>query len=311
MRFVAAISIVWLHTVSSAALLESSVLGRFAVPFFTIAAVFMIFISNSRKPQPDFWIYAKKRFRRTYVPFIIWSLIYLIVRSINRIFLTSGAPLIGNDVLWTGTTHHLWFLPFILVVSLITFLITRLAFVGTKSRAILFMISITLSIVLFVWRIPNPYTTLGYTGALSYEVLPSVFFGICLSLIYLSSKRYWVTSGYTAILGALLFLSTFAVLLSFGRNIFFENIAGLGALLLALYPFQTKAVDFMQALGNMAFTIYLVHVLFVEGMQDMASLVHLNGSTGLDIFIFITSVLLSIGAAWILHRTAYAKLLGA
>ncbi len=311
MRFVAAVSIVWLHTVNSTLLQESSVLGRFAVPFFTVAAVFMIFVSSSKKPQPSFWNYANRRFTRIYVPFMLWSLFYLIVRAINRIVSSSDAPLIGNDILWTGTTHHLWFLPFILVVSLITFPLTRLVVGETRAKALLFVLSIALSVSLFIWRIPNPYVTLGYTGALSYEVLPAVFFGIVVSLIYLSSKQHWITSGYIATFGFIIFLSALTILLSSGRNILVENIAGLGAFLLALYPFQTKVANRLQALGDMSFAIYLVHIVFVEGMQDMAALVHLTQSAGLDLFIFITSVLLSIGAAWLLQRTAYAKFLGA
>ena len=41
-RLLAALAIVWLHAIRSPALLPSTSLGRFAVPFFTAAAVFLI-----------------------------------------------------------------------------------------------------------------------------------------------------------------------------------------------------------------------------------------------------------------------------
>src|SRR5689334_24487348 len=65
MRLLAAVAIVWLHTVTSPRLGPSvDPLTRFAVPFFTAGAVFLLMESVRRDPRRKWLSYAASRLRR-------------------------------------------------------------------------------------------------------------------------------------------------------------------------------------------------------------------------------------------------------
>ncbi len=118
-RLAAAYSIVWLHTPRSPQLTHWTVLGRFAVPFFTAGAVFFVIDGLRRQPQCTLREYTVNRFRRIYVPFLAWSLIYLVFKAGKKLALPDEPnDFSGIEVLWTGTYWHLWFMPFILLVTL-------------------------------------------------------------------------------------------------------------------------------------------------------------------------------------------------
>src|SRR5215471_2376240 len=125
-RLVAAYSIVWIHTPRSAELAPWTVLGRFAVPFFAAAAVFFVIDGVHRQPQRGFVKYAIGRFQRIYVPFLAWSAIYLAFKVAKGALLPDQSnDFPGLSALWRGTFLHLWFMPFILVTSLVTFAVAR------------------------------------------------------------------------------------------------------------------------------------------------------------------------------------------
>ncbi|NEP31268.1 MAG: acyltransferase [Moorea sp. SIO3B2] len=180
----AAISIVWLHTVSSPQLGFTSVLGRFAVPFFTSTAVFIIFTKVIQKPTVSFTDYTISRFNRIYIPFLIWSILYLLIRYLNC-WITNLCTSINIklEFLWTGTTHHLWFLPFILVVSLVTFLLAKFAYKHPKSKSWLAIIALITGIVVLIKPNYNLINQLGYTVSLSYQALPAALWGITVAVV--------------------------------------------------------------------------------------------------------------------------------
>src|SRR6267142_6600505 len=84
-RAIAACALVWIHTAQSS-LSRFHVLGRFGTSFFVLAAVFFLFNRLGSSPPPPFGTYALKRFRRLYIPFLAWSLIYLLIRDLKRYF---------------------------------------------------------------------------------------------------------------------------------------------------------------------------------------------------------------------------------
>src|SRR5215471_17145409 len=86
-RLMAAYAIVWLHTPRSVELTPWSVLGRFAVPFFAAGSVFFVIEGLRRQSRRNGWDYAANRFRRIYVPFLGWSGIYLVLKTIKSVTL--------------------------------------------------------------------------------------------------------------------------------------------------------------------------------------------------------------------------------
>ena len=103
-RLAAAIGIVWLHTPRSVQLAHWSLLGRFAVPFFSAAAVFFVIDGLRRQPHRSVRQYAFNRFQRIYVPFLAWSVIYLVFKWVKSLALPDQPnDFPGVEAFWTGT----------------------------------------------------------------------------------------------------------------------------------------------------------------------------------------------------------------
>ena len=71
---------------------------------------------------------------RIYVPFLAWSGIYLAFKG-GKALLLPGQPndFPGVDLLWLGSFYHLWFMPFVLLVTLAVFCLARIA-AGDRAR---------------------------------------------------------------------------------------------------------------------------------------------------------------------------------
>ena len=125
----AAYAIIWLHAPHIARLDDSRAIGRFAVPLFVMITILMVFESLARNPQQGLITYARSRFVRLYLPFMAWNGIYLAFKLLKGRLLP-GEPndYPGAEILWVGACWHLWFLPFILVVSLLAFAVAGLPF---------------------------------------------------------------------------------------------------------------------------------------------------------------------------------------
>src|SRR5947207_12944270 len=83
-RVIAALGLVWIHTTQSS-LSRFHILGRFGTSFFVLATIFFLFHRLGSSPRPTYGEYALKRFRRLYIPFMAWSLIYLVIRDFKRL----------------------------------------------------------------------------------------------------------------------------------------------------------------------------------------------------------------------------------
>jgi len=111
-RGLACIGVIWMHTViDSPDLARAASLTRFGTPFFVLAAIFFLLTGLSTKASAGWGSYALQRFRRLYIPFLVWSLIYLLLRTGKRSLLTTDGPVhLGMPRLLLGTARHLWFL---------------------------------------------------------------------------------------------------------------------------------------------------------------------------------------------------------
>src|SRR5262245_31367016 len=126
-RLVALIAIIFIHTVESPELRRVSLIGTFGVPFYLFAALYFQARSFRRNPHRPFHRYVADRIYRLYLPFLAWSAIYLVARDLKHLFIVrDGAVHASVPELWIGTAHHLWFLPLLLVVTIMTAALSRM-----------------------------------------------------------------------------------------------------------------------------------------------------------------------------------------
>lgn len=290
-RTIAAVSIIWLHTVTVYPLTKTAQLGRFAVPFFAAASVYYA----SRNTKISFSQHFLRRFKKIYIPFIFWSIIYYVFRYIGARITSSPNPVYGFNVFIIGTTHHLWFLPFILFVSVFSQLIS----LNIKNNNILFHqkrnISYFLLFCLIIWLVLTPsLEEYGYFISLSGNAIGGSIFGLIIAISDIKISNLYA---------AILFLIALAILILIvvtGRDIALENIAGMCIFMASLNfssdiqnRISSRALSLLSKLGHASFSAYLIHVLFVEGFQDLANLLSFSDSLKLDLLIFLSSTILS------------------
>lgn len=307
-RLLAAYGIVWLHTPRSDALAGTSVLARFAVPFFVFATIFFVFESLRNHPERTFGRYCKNRVLRIYVPFLAWCGIYLLFKGVKSILLPDQPnEYPGIELLWTGSFYHLWFMPFILVVSLIAFLVAKMTLPSQRTSGIVAAVFFVVGVVLAALPLPIEPTAEAYEYvSLIFNATPAVLIGISLALFYGLLGKLVERRG-TTLVGLLLFIGMTITVYYVGRGRLFETFAGLGFMLMALAPLQAPWVARIAKLGGLAYGIYLSHLLLIKVAEAVAQKVDLAQNWELDLGVFLFAAVGSTFFAWILSRCSATK----
>jgi peptidoglycan/LPS O-acetylase OafA/YrhL len=308
-RVVAAIAIIWIHAVESPQLTRTTAVARFAVPFFVITSLVFLGESLRRRPDQRWSEYARRRFMRLYVPFLVWSVIYILARAVKHLFVHDTSPLlIRPNLLWAGVTEQLWFLPFLLVVLLIAFPLTRFAI-----QRNLGWITAPVGLAVCVGALFVPSPDFFFDGPTTFFVqtallaVPSAGIGLALAGLFPQIKRV-AENSLVALIFLMVWIGTLVALEHFGRNTVLETFSGLCLMLACLAPISgAKRFD---ALGPYAFGIYLCHVLWIEFLQAIGHRAGLYVSIGFDVAVMTLATILSIAlVASILRSKVASRLL--
>lgn len=267
-RGFAAIALVYLHTVGGTQWGYTAHFARTVVPFFTASAV-MFAVVSSLKRNRSIFAYVRTRGCRILIPYVTWSVVYLVFRCCGSAILGGPFPVPKWQWLLSGLSHHLWFLPFIFFVTSITYCTTRWLYRPVYLRLTFGAIFIALGFVSLVCNLPLFLRRLGYPVALSYDVFPVACWVV--GLMFLCNNFYpaVIRRKIVSIVLCFLLIAGLAVLVISGRWRFLENLLGVNLLLLALNNTLASEWHGFKRLGIWAYGIYLSHVLFVEGMQDI------------------------------------------
>ncbi|MBN1911775.1 MAG: acyltransferase [Pirellulales bacterium] len=308
-RFLGAAAIVWLHTVRSPELLPSTAIGRFAVPFFTLATVFFVFEGIRHRPDRTWGQYARGRLARIGLPFVAWTLVGLAYQACLAWGLGRPVEWKGVRLLWEGSTYNLWFLSFLLAVNLAVFPLGMATHDRPRMRGAVAMAAALLGIAIasvpgaMVLSIENDYWRFVVCA------LSSVFWGVGLALFWSWPASRVLERNASTALGGLLFLAaTIGLWRVGGRMPLLESLAGLGVMIVALRPGLGKTPASWRKLGALAFGIYLAHPLFMSVYDGLAKRLPVDRlawqyDVGLFVLVLGSSVLL----AWLLHRYRWTR----
>ena len=299
-RFIAAAGIVWLHTVESPTLGPTAEIGRFGVPFFAMGAVFFLMEGLRRQPQRRFGKYAVGRFVRIYVPFLAWTAAYILMRDLKHRLLSGQAPVkVEVALLWTGSAHHLWFLPFILAICLILWPVAKLIALRPSTEWVVGLIAAIGGLAVALG--PQPAEVLWspklepvrYLVEQSWLTMPAVLWGLAVVAIYRRVPGQAVRSTPIAVLGLALAAACSLWLCLRGRSMGIESLAGVGLLFFALAPWSGRWANRGGQLGKLALGIYLAHIGFVEAFQAIAIKAGMRSAWLLDLSIFALALAIS------------------
>lgn len=302
-RLLAAVGVIWLHVGGTL----PTVVGRFAVPFFAASVGFLVTYQATRKPGASFSGFVAKRAHRLLGPFAVWAVIYGVVRTVGSSVTTHVTPVDWSPALLvTGTSHHLWFLPFAFVVSLVAF-----GLAGAARNAPTAWFVALCAAAGAVAAIESPFPTSGgwYTVHLSYNALPAALAGIALGLAYAHElpSRPRPSLGYAWLVVAFV---VGMIAAEVDRSVPLENAAGVAALLASLVNRRPPWAAALARWPALAYGVYLSHILFLEGLQDAFAIVGFPVGLANDLFVFAGATAMSLAFALVASRLGWRTLAG-
>ena|SRR5688572_6296620 len=303
-KLVAAAAVVWIHVTACEQSRELLPLCRFAVPFFTCAAVYFALHKAQSARNSSLLAYSVQRARRLYLPFLVWGVLYLLVRLLKHHFTGSGSPIVWSPaLLLNGSAHHLWFLPFVCVLSIVAFTLSkRFGLPKAQDRGLWSLTFILLGVALALTSCPVTIqpteVPLTYFVDHAWDALPSAFFGA--ALFFLLS----VIAPDVGLRWGVLFAGVICLGLEFVHDdyLLFPHLAGAAFLFFTVTQPHRPWMEPLQPWAELAFVIYLVHLFFVEGLQMLSDRFGSDTSLPADLSIWALSLVASAIAAKLLLR---------
>lgn len=306
-RILASIAIVWVHTPRTDPLNRAMPLGVFATAFFAAAAMFFLARSLLREPGRCYFAYTKHRIVRLGAPFLVWTAFYLAFRNVCRVYITHEAPVfIDPWILLVGSSLQLWFLPFLLIASLIAFPIIKVATRSSHNRHVTAIVLAVLGLVMAFIPLPTFHgpADLARFQRCVWLVTPCVMWGLSVALYYDVLAVTVLRSKWATPVGAAITLVTMLCLCFDYGAVWAKNIGGLGWLLVSLSLPKTKTSELLAKLAPLGFGLYLIHP-FIQGvLRAMAQVLHASGSVSIELLFFPLTITGALALSWVLYRNS-------
>jgi len=273
LRIVSAFGIVWYH----ASNIGKEIAYSGLVCFLVLSIYYSALPGGVRKPLTD-------RVQRILVPWVVWFLFYGTLNVVfNKPFIPTGNGYVAAFL--TGTTTHLWYLPFIFFLAV--FFGELKFFLSSRVLASLsFIAVVAVFMCTAYWR---PWSlTLGYPWVQYAHAAAGVLFGVMLAQ----------STVLPMILRAGMIVAVFTTVLVFSMSfpsVGVTYLIGMSAVALALVPGKDflRRFDFTEFSGC-TMGIYLSHVFWVVGFRKMGMFS--------DITLPLTSFAISLLTVWVFRR---------
>ena len=201
-----------------------------------------------------------------------------------------------------GACWHLWFLPFILVVSLLAFAVARLALSRPDLAPRLMAASLLCGWGLMSIPPGNWLAGIGEYWEIVGNALPSVAWGLGLAIACQLLGTGLLKRPAATLLGAMLLVGGIACVWQFGRSRVCETLAGLGMLIVAMAPIEQRWCRRLAGFGALTYGIYLSHVLWLKVIEILAVKAGMPDALPRDVAIFLATAAASSVTAWLLSR---------
>ncbi len=302
-RFVAMVSVVWIHTPRSPGLVNATDWARFAVPFFTASAVYLAMDAARRNPLRPWRTYVVSRAMRLYVPFLAWSAIYLAAQVVRDAILPGGErDRTITDLLVWGSAYHLWYIPFVALVTAMGYGLARWAIQDETFRAHVAWVNALLGCAALLLADRIEATDLRDEIKYAWSALPAAFLTCSLFAAWWLRSRGQPVSRPFARLGTLSAACGIAWLHLAGRNSAVETLAGLALLVAALGPSFPSWLAGWRGVTSLSFGVYLSHLLFIKTAQSVIDKTGCDVSVGQDLAVYLLAVGGSLALTGILMR---------
>jgi peptidoglycan/LPS O-acetylase OafA/YrhL len=313
-RLLAAVGIIWVHSAQSALGLNLYPIGTFGVPFYILVAVLFMTRSLTRAPDASLRDYVASRFSRVYVPFLAWTGVYLALNQAKSLAVDGRIAIPPWTTIYAGSQQHLWFLPYLMVVTIVGGLLVRL--LRPRSRLRRIAVAAFLCAAAYLCWVPEPawIATRHDAGDMefwryAFRALPTVFMALAIALAVVPKASLPRSNTTLAIGGMVLFSS--ALILEheslIGPIALLRMCAGIGILLVALWPVIVPMIERLGSLGRYSYGVYLSHVVFIRIVVLWAERFDVKPSIWLDLFTFAFALVGALALSVLLSKSKYTR----
>lgn len=310
-------SIIWVHAGRSAewSALHLSDLGRWGTTYLNLIAGFFMVLSLSKalarkSGMGGLTSFTHKRLFHILAPFVVWSVLYVLARGVNYVMFGKVTGLrLTPDILIYGTTHHLWFLPYLAAVSLLILPVVYACMGSAIRQRVLATVLIVTAIVLTFAGLPGwlPQDKTSVTFLITTVFLrsPAFLIGTAFGLLYASNLRLRISMPVGISLACIaVFAGGCATAFSETEsvNLAFCRVAAVCAFLAAMMPWRESLIQGGAKLGALGFGVYLCHLLFVEAGHSFVTAMKLPTGIGTDMTVFVLAVVASFATAAAMKR---------
>ncbi len=321
-RLICIFWVIWIHTTEAPELRFMLAFVRFRMPVFVILSVFFLLASQEKHPQRTFVKYAVQRLKNLYVPFLAWSAIYYLLHGCYDYFLRhAGWPAVSRGILIHGQAVHLWFVPFIVAVDILTFPVARWLLAHASRPALIAWPALLLGVIAAAAVGPGftdsviDYDYPAHLKDLLWRVItlgPCIPLGLAAFFIFKSQssrpKTAVARSGWLVVLGVAIVVAAVAAHVLTGPHPLPESAAALGIVLLALVPMHAAWLIHLARWGGYSFGMYLAHLVFVDAFHILREFVfHLPPSWWFDLLSLLLCVPATLALTLALDRSRFTR----
>jgi peptidoglycan/LPS O-acetylase OafA/YrhL len=323
-RVAAALAIVWIHAPQSPTGQSSTHWARFAVPFFVATSLLLVFQTVFKNPARPLAEYVKSRIHRLYLPFLAWSGVYLAFKGVKCVVLPNQPnDFPGWEVFVVGGAYHLWFLPYLLIASVVTFLAARIATISVGWQWAVAAVGVGLGCVIAALA-PASWPTSRYDALyFMLATTPAAFWAWAAAIIYQRSQHLAQPSSlptmnhvestpsaaeiFALCASGLVFIVSCVSLQYAGRQVWLENVAGIAAVAWTMVPVAPHWASRAKAWAELSFGVYLGHLLFIKIVEAVFGKLQVSSTVATDVATWAVAVVGATLLAYVCHRTSWAR----
>lgn len=310
-RAFAALGVIWVHAGRSQPWndLDLSAAGAWGTSYLNLIAGFftVIMLHKHMSAGKGLGSFTRHRLWRIGAPFVIWSGLYLLARLVNYAVFGKVSSFEWTwSALYYGTTYHLWFLPYLLCITLITLPLTAYAVASAERMVmvgkllLLTVFGLLLMPVTVFSQLPDEWARIAHS--VSWRG-PGFMLGLAMGMFIAAGYRPKVTFTMVAACAVLAISAMYLSLTTELPKHILNRVAGVSVFIIALAPWRGAIATTIARLGSLGFGVYLCHVLFVEGVVAVFSKAGIGHSLERDVLTFTIVATLSFGFAYAMKRS--------